>query len=88
MVKSCPNLRRAIARKPMVPVFLYGGGDGKLHRGLLTAETAETAETRFCNRKNGLHRANGRGRFWGDRLPEVTRKPLLGPKSLSLQCWH
>ena len=23
-----------------------------------------------------------------DRLPEVTRKPLLGPAGLSLQCWH
>ena len=24
----------------------------------------------------------------GDRLPEVTQKPFLGPKSLSLQCRH
>ena len=24
----------------------------------------------------------------GDRLPEVTQKPFLGPKSLSLQCQH
>ena len=24
----------------------------------------------------------------GDRLPEGTQKPLLGPSSLPLQCWH